>query len=65
MLNDKYLVSPENWLMPSKRWLCPNMTENLLTGMLNLNTNKQIFEPRHEKTRFLPMRKQRRTSASQ
>ena len=35
------------------------MTEKLLTGMLNLNTNKDhsldfaLFEPRHEKTGFL------------
>ena len=26
---------------PSKRWLRPNMTEQLLTGTLSLNTNKK------------------------
>ena len=26
-----------------KRWLCPDMTEKLLTGTLNLNTNLVIF----------------------
>ena len=28
-------------LLPRKRWLRPDMTEKLLTGMLSLNTNKQ------------------------
>ena len=27
---------------PKKHWLCPNMTEKLLTGTLSLNTNKPI-----------------------
>ena len=36
-----------------------DMTEKLLTGMLNHKTRqKKIFEPCHEKNRFLPMRKQ-------
>ena len=94
-------------VIPRKRWLHPNMTEKLLTGMLSNNTNKQFFfltkihqlptysshnkciaksshisivnskprynimksdsvtyEPRHEKTGFLHLRKQRRRSAS-
>ena len=38
----KHINSPEYWLIPRKRWLCPDMTEKLLTGMLSLNTNKQI-----------------------
>ena len=28
----------EYWLIPRKRWLCPDMTEKLLTRRLNLNT---------------------------
>ena len=26
--------------IPRKKWPCPDMTEKLLTGMLNLNTNE-------------------------
>ena len=32
---------PEYWLKPREWRLCPNITEKLLTVMLNLNTNKQ------------------------
>ena len=32
--------SPKYWLIPRKQWLCPDMTKKLLTGTLNLNTNK-------------------------
>ena len=28
-------------VIPMKRWLCPDMPENLLTGTLSLNKNKQ------------------------
>ena len=28
-----------------KRWLCPDMTEKLLTGTLSLNQNKQKLKP--------------------
>ena len=35
------LYSPKVLVIPRKRWLGLNMTEKLLTGMLNLNTNKQ------------------------
>ena len=37
----KTLYSPKVLVMPRKRWLRPDMTEKLLTGNLNLNTNKQ------------------------
>ena len=30
-------------LIPRKRWLRPDMTEKLLTGPLNINTNKQTM----------------------
>ena len=36
----KTLYSPKVLVIPRKWWLCPDMTEKLLTGMLNLNTNK-------------------------
>ena len=32
---------PTVLVKPRKRWLRPDMTEKLLTGTLNLNTNKQ------------------------
>ena len=32
---------PTVLVKPRKRWLRPDTTEKLLTGMLNLNTNKQ------------------------
>ena len=35
------LYSPKVLVIPRKRWLHPDMTEKLLTGRLNLNTNKQ------------------------
>ena len=31
---------PKGLVIPRKRWLRPDMTEKLLTGTLNLNTNK-------------------------
>ena len=31
------------WLMHGNGWLNPDMTEKLLTGMLNINTNKQML----------------------
>ena len=36
----KTLYSPKVLVIPRKRWLHPDMTEKLLTGTLNLNTNK-------------------------
>ena len=43
----KTLYSPKVLVIPRKRWLHPDMTEKLLTGTLNLNTNKQtnLFNP--------------------
>ena len=35
----RHINSLQYWLMRRKRWLRPNMTEKLLTGTLNLNTN--------------------------
>ena len=35
----KALYSPK--IIPRKRWLCPDMTEKLLTVMFSLNTNKK------------------------
>ena len=37
----KTLYSPKVLVKPGQRWLRPDMTEKLLTGTLNLNTNKQ------------------------
>ena len=37
----KTLYSPKVLVILRKRWLRPDMTEKLLTGMLSLNTNKQ------------------------
>ena len=37
----KILYSPKVLVIPRKRRLRPDMTENLLTGTLNLNTKKQ------------------------
>ena len=37
----KTLYFPKVLVIPRKRCLHPNMTEKLLTGKLNLNTNKQ------------------------
>ena len=39
----KTLYFPKVLVIPRKRWLRPDMTEKLLTGTLNINTNKQIF----------------------
>ena len=39
----KTLYSPKLLVIPRKRWLCPGMTEKLLTGMFNLNANKQTL----------------------
>ena len=38
----KTLYSPKVLVIPRKRWLRPYISERLLTGTLNLNTNKQI-----------------------
>ena len=38
----KTLLLPEVLVLPRKLRLCTDMTEKLLTGTLNLNTNKQI-----------------------
>ena len=38
----KTLYSLKVLVIPSKQWLHPDMTEKLLSGTLNLNTNKQI-----------------------
>ena len=37
---NKTLYSLKVLVIPRKRWLRPDMTENLLTGTFNLNTNK-------------------------
>ena len=37
----KTLYFPKVLVIPRKRWLRPEMTEQLLTGTLNLNSNKQ------------------------
>ena len=48
----KIHLPPKNVLViPRKRWLCPYMTEKLLTGTENLNPNKQT----KNKTCFLPL----------
>ena len=39
----KKLYSPKVLVIPKKRWLRPDITEKLLTGTFNLNTNKQII----------------------
>ena len=39
----KILYSPKVLVILRKQWLCSDMPEKLLTGMLNLNTNKQII----------------------
>ena len=39
----KTLYSQKELIIPRKQWLRPDMTENLLTGTLSLNTNKQII----------------------
>ena len=39
----KTLYSPKVLVMPRKLWLCPDMTDKLLTGTFSLNTNKQNF----------------------
>ena len=36
----KHINSPEDWLIPRKRWQRLDMTEELLTGALNPNTIK-------------------------
>ena len=38
-----YCVSPKVLVIPRNWWLSPNMNEKLLTGKLNINTNKQNF----------------------
>ena len=37
----RHIYSLEYWSMPRKRWLRLDMTAKLLTGALNLNTNKR------------------------
>ena len=39
----KTIFSPKVLVIPRKWWLCPDMTEKLLTWTLNLNTNKHNF----------------------
>ena len=39
----KTLYSQKVLVIPRQQWLCPDMTEKLLTGTLSLNTNKQII----------------------
>ena len=41
VLEQDTLLPESTGLLPRKRWLCPDMTEKLLTGTLSLNTNKQ------------------------
>ena len=36
-------------VIPRKRWLCPDMTEKLLTGTLSINTNTLCQESVHMK----------------
>ena len=38
---------PKVLVIPRKRWLRPDMTEKLLTGTLNLNTNEQDHDTAH------------------
>ena len=35
-------------VIPRKQWLCPNMTEKLLTGTLSINTNKMTYKHSEE-----------------
>ena len=39
----KTLYTPKVLVIPRKGWFHPDMTEKLLTGTLNLNTNKQTL----------------------
>ena len=41
MFWSKTHLLPTVLVKPRKHWLCPDMTEKLLTAMLSLNTNKQ------------------------
>ena len=47
----KTLYSPKVLVIHRKRWFRPDMTEKLLTGTLNLNTNKQTRN-RHKTFHF-------------
>ena len=39
----KESFTPEKVLvLPRKRWLCPDMTEKVLTRTISINTNKQM-----------------------
>ena len=56
---------------PIHRWHLPNIPEGFTVHIkrddltsAELSGNKVQYEPRHEKTNFLHMRKQRRRSAS-
>ena len=40
----KTLYSLKVLVIPRKLWLRPDTTEKLLTGMLSINTNKQIVK---------------------
>ena len=44
VLEKNTLISPQYWQIPRKWWFCPNMTEKLLTGMLNLNKPNQLSD---------------------
>ena len=42
----KAINFPEYWLKPRKWWLCPDMTEKLLTGMLETNSHISDEQPK-------------------
>ena len=42
-----FIVLPTVLVKPRKRWLCPDMTEKLLTETFSLNTNKQTNNKCH------------------
>ena len=53
VLEDDRFHSPVYLLMPSNRWLCPDMTEKLLTGTLNLKTKQTwLFLTAHVRIKF-------------
>ena len=39
--NKQYTLFPVSTGQLLRKWLCPDITEKLLTGTLKLNTNKQ------------------------
>ena len=52
----RHINSLKYWLILRKRCLRPDMTEKLLTGTLNLNTNKLFTESKtHRKLDLIPI----------